>query len=157
MEFVKSRPGADPIVVEGYFAASVATVFQAWTDPDIVVKWFGMTPNSLHSATIDLRQGGGWWFVKTEDGDSSTGFEGEYLIIEPNRRLVFTWALITATRFSARQADDISRVEITFTARGDGTDVRLVHSAITNENMRHGFGDGWDAAFKTITDLFPAV
>ncbi len=50
MEFVKSAPGDDPIVVEGFFAATPAKVFEAWTDPNIVVKWFGQAPNSLHSA-----------------------------------------------------------------------------------------------------------
>jgi uncharacterized protein YndB with AHSA1/START domain len=38
MNFVKSAPGNDPIIVEGYFAAALAKVFEAWTDPAIVVK-----------------------------------------------------------------------------------------------------------------------
>jgi uncharacterized protein YndB with AHSA1/START domain len=67
MEFVKSVPGDDPIVVEGYFAATPARVFEAWTDPDIVVKWFGRAPNSVLSAIIDLRPGGAWQFLLSKD------------------------------------------------------------------------------------------
>ena len=74
-----TEPGADPIVVEGYFAAAPARVFQAWTDPDIVMRWFGRVPNSLHSATIDLRRGGAWRFVESSDDVKSVGFEGEYV------------------------------------------------------------------------------
>jgi uncharacterized protein YndB with AHSA1/START domain len=45
LEFVRTELGTDPIFVEGYFAASPATVFRAWTDPNIVMKWFGRAPN----------------------------------------------------------------------------------------------------------------
>ena len=47
MQFVKTEPGTDPIIVEGFFAATPAKVFEAWTKPDIVVKWFGHKPNSI--------------------------------------------------------------------------------------------------------------
>ena len=55
LDFLQTEQGDDPVVVEGHFAAPPAKVFQAWTDPDIVMKWFGPAPNSLHSAAIDLQ------------------------------------------------------------------------------------------------------
>jgi uncharacterized protein YndB with AHSA1/START domain len=87
--FVASQPGDDPIVVECYFAATPAAVFRAWTDAEIVKQWFGRTPNSLHSATIDLKTGGAWQFLEICDATRSVGFEGAYLAIEPDKRLLF--------------------------------------------------------------------
>lgn len=153
MEFVKSVPGNDPIVVEGYFAASPENVFAAWTDPDIVVKWFGQTPNSLHSASIDLRPGGGWKFLKSKDDDKSVGFEGRYQVVEPAEKLVFSWAHVVAHADGRREETPYSRVEVVFTARGSGTFVRLLHSAISNDESRRGIGGGWQAAFTHLTDM----
>jgi uncharacterized protein YndB with AHSA1/START domain len=150
MEFSKSPPGDDPIVVECYFAASPAKVYEAWTDPKIVVKWFGLAPNSLHSATIDLRPGGAWQFLKTKDGDKSMGFEGEYLDIQPGEKLVFSWAHVIVHANGEREATPYSQVEVNFTPKGKGTNVRLVHSAVQSEDARRGIGGGWEASFVTL-------
>jgi len=157
MDFVKSQPGTDPIVVEGYFAASPARVFEAWTDPDIVMKWFGPAPNTLHSATIDLRLGGEWRFLKSKDDAKSVGFEGQYLEIEPGEKLVFSWAHVISYANGEREATPYSRVEVVFTAKGSGTHVRLVHSAVRAEDARRSIGGGWDGAFGNLTDLLDAA
>lgn len=39
-----------------------------------------------------------------------------------------------------------------FTPNGSGTSVRLVHSAISNEQSRRGIGGGWEAAFGFLVD-----
>lgn len=154
MNFVTSTPGDDPLVVEGYFAAAPAKVFEAWTDPAIVVKWFGPRPNSLHSAAIDLRPGGAWRFLLSQDADKSIGFEGEYHEIRPGRKLVFTWAHVIAHASGTREETPRSRIEVIFTAKGAGTTIRLVHSAISNEPSRRGIGGGWEASFGSLVHLF---
>ena len=153
LEFVLTVPGADPIIVEGYFAAPPVRVFEAWTDPDIVMKWFGRGPDSLHSATIDLQQGGAWQFLESKNEEKTVGFEGEYLDIDPGRRLVFTWSKVIAHATGEREATPKSRVEVVFSANGTGTVVRLVHSAVHNEEGRRGFAGGWDFAFATMRAL----
>ena len=151
MEFVTTEPGDDPIIVECYFAASPARVFQAWTDPNIVMQWFGRVPNSLHSASIDLRQGGAWQFLESHDAEKSVGFEGEYLAIQPNARLVFTWSQVITHAKGERTSTPYSQVEIIFKPKGQGTEVRLVHSAIHSEDTRRGFAGGWESAFSTLS------
>ncbi|MHA1525133.1 MAG: SRPBCC family protein [Alphaproteobacteria bacterium] len=152
--FVKTEPGDDPIVVEGFIAAPPSTIFRAWTDPEIVVKWFGQTPNSLHSATIDLRLGGSWQFLKLVDEAMTVGFEGEYLDIVPGQRLVFSWVHVVTHANGTREATPVSKVEVTFTAKGKGTNIRLVHSAISSADARRGIGGGWEAAFASMFALY---
>lgn len=149
-----SAPGDDPIVVEGYFAATPGEVFEAWTDPVAVMKWFGQAPNSLHSASIDLRLGGVWRFVKSRDDDKSISFEGQYQDIQPGEKLVFSWAHVVAHADGKREATPYSRVEVVFTPKGKGTTVRLVHSAIRGQDARRGIGGGWQAAFTHLADGF---
>lgn len=102
--FVRTEPGDDPIIVEGFFTAPPARVFRAWTDPRVVEQWFGPAPNTLHSAAIDLRPGGSWVFLESSDASGSVGFEGEYLVVEPDRRLVFTWSRVVAPASGEREA-----------------------------------------------------
>jgi len=154
MEFVKSPPGDDPIVVEGYFAAPPAKVFEAWTDPEIVVQWFGQAPYSLKAATIGLCPGGAWRFLMADDGRQSTAFEGTYLEVRPAERLVFSWSHVVDRADGVRDATSESRVEVEFTRNGDGTDVRLVHSAIQSTDARHGVGGGWEKGFGYMVEMF---
>lgn len=156
MDFLKTKPGSDPIIVEGYFAVSPERAFQAWTDPEIVVKWFGRAPNTLHSAMIDLRPGGRWRFVETQDDKKSVGFEGRYLEIQPAERLVFSWSKVVTQADGALDATPDSRVEVAFAPKGKGTHIRLVHSEIQDQATRQGFSGGWQRAFTTMTDLLGA-
>ena len=91
--------------------------------------------------------------MEAQDAEKSIGFEGEYLEIEPGSRLVFTWSKITAYATGERDSTPASQVEVNFTAKGGGTDVRVVHSAMDSEATRKGFAGGWEFAFKTMTAL----
>ena len=156
MDFLKTEPDGDPVVVEGYFAVSPEKAFAAWTDPEIVVRWFGPAPNTLHSATIDLRRGGQWRFLESKDDERTVGFEGEYLDVRPGERLVFSWSKVIAHANGDRQATPMSQVEVVFAPWGNGTHIRPVHSAIHDEATRTGFGGGWQRAFTTMTKLLGA-
>lgn len=153
MNFVQSAPGSDPIVVEGYFAASPERVFNAWTNPDVLRKWFGLTPNSLEIAEIDLRVGGSWRLMKSEAGNKTIGFEGQYQDVRPAERLVFSWSHVVSHESGEREQTAASIVEIDFTPKGKGTFVRLVHSAIASEDARRGVGGGWESSFTSLSDL----
>lgn len=151
-QFIKSELGADPIIIEGYLAVSPKVVFQAWTDPEIVMKWFGPRPHSLLSAKIDLRVGGIWRFVMRDDEKETMGFEGEYLVINPSRRLVMNWSKFIKTPSGPHDAPSVSQVDITLTAKGAGTDIRIVHSTISDREIRIGFTDGWEHGMRNLRD-----
>lgn len=152
-QFVKTELGADPIIVEGYIAATPNAVFRAWTDPEIVMKWFGPQPRSLLSADIDLQVGGAWRFVMREDDDGSMGFKGEYLVIDCDRRLVMKWSKFTAPSRGSSEAPPLSQVDITLSAKGAGTDIRIVHSAIADKDTRIGFTSGWEHGIRNLRDM----
>jgi uncharacterized protein YndB with AHSA1/START domain len=153
MNFVTSSPGQDPVKVEGYFAASPERVYNAWTDPDVIVKWFGTHPNTLVSAEVDLSVGGAWRFVSEAGPEKTVSLEGHYREIDPPARLVFSWAHVVAHESGERQSTPESLVEIDFEPKGSGTMVRLVHSAISTESARLGVGGGWEASFGAMSKL----
>lgn len=153
-QFIKTELGSDPIIVEGYIAASPKAVFRAWTDPAIVMKWFGPRPHSLLSANIDLQVGGIWRFVMCNNGGETMGFEGEYLVIDPDHRLVMNWSKFIKVSSGPNDVPAVSQVDITLYGKGVGTDIRIVHSAISDKDTRIGFTDGWEHGIKNLRSMF---
>jgi uncharacterized protein YndB with AHSA1/START domain len=66
---------------------------------------------------------------------------GEYVVVDPPNRLVFTWGW--EGDFVATPPGS-STVEVTFTPDGDGTVVRLVHSGLPSPESAEAHGQGWD-------------
>jgi len=83
----------------------------------------------------------------------TVGFEGEYLGIAPERRLVFTWSKVITHASAERKSIATSQVEVIFTVKDNGTDVRLVPSAVLDDATRNAFGAGWAIAFTTTRAL----
>ncbi len=152
--FTHSEIGVDPIVVDAYFAASPAQVFEAWTDEDAVMQWFGYQPQSLESALVDLRPGGQWRFTFKPNDGKQMGFEGEYIEVLPSRRLVFSWQHFALQANGERELTPASRVEVDFEVKGVGTQVRLVHSGIKSIDGLKGVGRGWATSFASLLQVF---
>ena len=152
MSFLQSAPGADPIIVESLFRASVDRVFAAWTDPVAIREWFGPKPRSLVSADIDLRVGGAWRFVVNESVEGRAVLHGEYKEIEPPQRLVFTWQFLREAPDGSRTETPASTVTVTFVAEGVATRIHLRHEGIREEDARKGVGSGWTYSFGHLAD-----
>jgi uncharacterized protein YndB with AHSA1/START domain len=92
MATVAITPDQDAIVGEIFIAAPPARVFQAITDTSQVPLWWGQ--KGLYRITewkADLRPGGTWLSVGVGADGKPFQVEGEYLEVDPPRRLVHTW------------------------------------------------------------------
>jgi uncharacterized protein YndB with AHSA1/START domain len=82
----------DTVVAEIFIAAPPERVFEAITDPAQLSRWWGQ--NGLYRVgerMADVRRGGRWYC--SGEGADGTKFSvaGEYLEVDPPRRLVHTW------------------------------------------------------------------
>lgn len=114
-----------------------AEVFEMFTDPARLVTWIGV------GAELDPRPGGRFRF-EVQPGQFC---EGEYLVVEPPRRLVFSWGW-TDPWFGLPPGS--SRVEVQLTEVGGGTRLRLVHHGLPGE-MHRLHDDGWAAFLERLT------
>ena len=72
-------------------AATRSDVFDAWTRPELLAKWY-FNPQFLppdEPITVDLRVGGTWRLIMAYDAESSAATGGIYREIVPGKRLVF--------------------------------------------------------------------
>ena len=129
----------DAISLEVQVAAPQERVFRALTDPNQLVKWWGQKGLYHHTKwTADVRAGGAWRSEGVGDQDGAPyNVKGEYLEVDPPRRLVFTWQASWSGPLKTVVAFDL--VPIT-----DGTLVRLRHSGFAGAPAAAtGHYQGW--------------
>jgi uncharacterized protein YndB with AHSA1/START domain len=115
-----STPKHPKVVVKRRFNASAERVFDAWLDRDLIGQWmFGpkLRDETIVHLALDPRVGGRFSFA-VRRGNETIDHVGEYLEIEPPRRLVFTWSIANA---------DSSRVIAEIAAREPGCELTLSH------------------------------
>jgi uncharacterized protein YndB with AHSA1/START domain len=116
--------------VEVRIAASPETVFDFFTDPDKMIQWMG------RSAELEPRPGG----VLRCDINGRDVASGEYVELDPPRRLVFTWGWEGEGSVTAAGS---STVEVVLEPDGDGTQLRLAHRGLPTAESAERHGHGW--------------
>ena len=112
------RASEREIVVTRTFDAPARIVYEAWSKPELFMRWWA--PKSLGmpilSCEMDVRTGGKYRLVFGKDGASSWSFFGKYLDVIPNARMVWTNdeddAGQTITTVTFEEADGRTRVTI---------------------------------------------
>jgi uncharacterized protein YndB with AHSA1/START domain len=90
MTLTMATPGDRDIVLTREFDAPRRLVFDAWTKPELLTRWFGARGWNLISCEVDLRVGGAWRFVSRGPDGLEMGQSGVYQLVQPPERLVFT-------------------------------------------------------------------
>lgn len=83
-------PSDRAILINRTFDAPRALVFEAWTNPKHVARWWDPGRVPLDVCEIDLRPGGAFRFVHGGTSAMKHEFAGVYREIDPPSRLVFT-------------------------------------------------------------------
>src|SRR5258706_2215899 len=88
---VVAKPGQADIWIERWFDAPMQLVFEAYSKPELVRRWWAPRDQKMTVCEIDFRVGGGWRFVLTGPDGSDSAFHGTYKEIVPFSRVVDTW------------------------------------------------------------------
>ena len=83
-------PAVDQILITREFDAPRHLVYRAWTEPELVGRWWSGNRGEVTVAEVDLRVGGTWRYVMVTDDGFEAAFRGEYREIIPNERIVAT-------------------------------------------------------------------
>src|SRR5262245_8598620 len=83
-------PTDEQIMITREFGAPRRLVWRAWTEPDLVRRWWHAKRGDVTVCEIDLRVGGAWRYVMVTPDGMEVGFHGEFRAIVPDERLVST-------------------------------------------------------------------
>jgi uncharacterized protein YndB with AHSA1/START domain len=79
------------VEVTRVFDAPRELVFKAYTDPELVPKWWGWRGNVTTVDVMDVTPGGKWRYVQRSPDGQEFAFHGEYREVVPPERLVSTF------------------------------------------------------------------
>ena len=139
------------IAVTRVFDAPARILFEAWTNPELFMRWWA--PKSmgmpLRSCEMDVRTGGTYRLEFGQDAENTWAFFGKYLEVVPPTRLVWT--------NEENENDAISTV--TFMEDGGRTLLTFSEVYPTKEALAEGQGglDGTPEQFEQLDELLATL
>lgn len=138
------------VLVKRTFAAPVQAVWNAWTQPELVKRWYGLRALRMSECLIELRVGGSWrWVLEASDGQL-IAFSGVFKEIDPPHRL---------TRTELLEAMPGTNYEVTleFDADGDSTWLtsRMVYQtkAHRDGHLQSGMEGGMNETYERLDEV----
>jgi uncharacterized protein YndB with AHSA1/START domain len=121
----------------------VARVFAAWCDPLLIRRWFA--PGDMHvpEAQADARPGGRYRIVMQEPDGKQHIVGGEYLDIQKDRRLEFTW------QWEGSEATTRVRIDLQSLDAGS-TELTLTHDGFATTEARDNHQKGWTGCLAKL-------
>ncbi len=136
--------------------SSPETVWQAWTDPEMLKQWWGPENVSIPECEVDLRIGGKFYLVM-EAGEGMGPYKGtrwpmeaKYTIIEQNLRLSYAAKAWTEGQEDTTEIDQVTDLIL---SNENGKTKMKVKAAINKtgsnagmavQGMEHGFNQQFD-------------
>ena len=125
------------VTIERIYAASAEQIWKAWTDTDVLSRWYGCRPDQLWTIhQWDVRHHGGLRVSMDFDG---VPFEvvGEFLEVDPPHRLRFTFG-------------DEQVITIAIDPVDGGTRVVVTHDGLPTDEMHGIVTDGWTSSLTGL-------
>jgi uncharacterized protein YndB with AHSA1/START domain len=147
-------PTDTSILITREFAAPRHLVYRAWTEPELIRRWWHANRGEIVSIEVDLRVGGRWRYVMTATGGFEVAFSGVYREIVPDERLV-------STEMFEPMPDDIAVDTVTFAEQDGRTTVTLLVEHARREardaHLSSGMEDGLQDALAMLEQVAIAL
>ena len=152
---------ADPdrdLVLTRLIDAPREQLYRAWTEPELLKRWFAPLPYTTPVAELDVRPGGSNFIVMRGPDGQDLPHRGVYLEVVPNDRLVVTDAYVSAWEPSAKP---FMTVILTFEEEEGKTRYAAVARHWTVEDRetheKMGFHEGWGTCADQLAALVERI
>jgi len=145
------RTSERELVVTRTFNGPARIVFEAWTKPELFMRWWA--PKSMGvpilSCEMDVRTGGTYRLAFGQDAATSFAFFGKYLEVTPPSRLVWT----------NDETEDAAVTTVTFEEK-DGQTLLVLHELYPSKEAleaNRGAEDGLPEQFGQLDELLATL
>ena len=129
-------------------AAPPSSVWDAFTDPDRLARWWGPRGFSIPSLRFEPRVGEGYRIEMQPPEGAAFFLAGQFRAVEQPRRLAFTF------RWEEPDPDDVENVaELVFRDAGESTELALAQGPFRTEARRSLHHDGWSDSLDKLDAL----
>ncbi len=147
---VVTLPSDTSIRITREFAAPKHLVYQAWTTPEHIKRWWHAKRGEVTLVEVDLRVGGTWRYVMLAHGEFEVGFHGVFREIVPNERIV-------STEVYEGMPDGEAVNTITFTEVNGRTTLTVLTQHTCREHRDAHINSGMEAGMQDAMDLMEQV
>jgi uncharacterized protein YndB with AHSA1/START domain len=153
-EMTLTLPSDLEIVMQRAFNAPARTLFEVWTKPEHVRKWYPVRGTTMTVCEIDLRLGGAWRWVLMHPKGGEIAFSGVFREIDRPRRLQRT------ELFEAMPGGE-SLVTLTFDEQDGQTTLTITMLFKSKQDrdvcLKSGMELGVKECFQKIDELVAAL
>jgi len=149
-------PTDEQILITREFDAPRHLVFEAWTTPELVKRWWHAKRGEMTVAEIDLRVGGTWRYAMVTEDGFEVAFHGEYREIVPNERIVST-ETYEGVPEGVSEEDATTVNTATFTEADGRTTVTILVQAPSKASRDAIVESGMEAGLQDALDLLEEV
>jgi len=150
-----SLPSDREIVGSRIMDAPPELVFKAYTDPDLIPRWWGPRRYATTVDKMDVRPGGVWRFVHRAADGGEYAFNGVYREIVPPKRLVYTFNYEGAPGHEAVETVTFEEAEGGKTRMTDHLlfETREERDGMLNSGMEEGAAETIDRLAELLREL----
>ena len=149
-----SAGDAGTLVISHVFDAPRELVYAAWTERRHLNQWQGAPEGfTVTVQEYDIRPGGAFRICMHAPDGSDHWLQGIYREVVPSERLVFTHTWLDAAGATGHE----TLVTITFTERGDRTELTLRQAGLASTASRDGHREGWASTFTNLAGYLSAT
>lgn len=138
------------LTISRVIATSPEKLFDAWTKPDIILKWWGPEGSSVEEHELDIRVGGGWKTTFLNPDGNFYACGGIYKVIDRPRHLAMTWAWMQPDG----QRGHETMVDVSFEKVERGTLMTLVQKTFADARQTDLHNQGWTSSLDRLVRLF---
>lgn len=138
------------------FDAPVAEVWKAWTEPELLDKWWAPKPWKAVTVSMNFKPGGRWFYYMQGPDDSRHYCIADYITITPHKSFSVNDAF-TDDKGNIDSKMPSMNWNIAFSSTGNATKVDIEIIAKSEEDLNKiiemGFQEGFAAAHKNLDEL----
>jgi uncharacterized protein YndB with AHSA1/START domain len=149
-------PTDEQILIVREFDAPRRLVWQAWTTPELVKRWWNARRGEVTLAEIDLRVGGRWRYVMIAEGGFEVAFHGEYREIVSTERIVST-EVYEGLPEGLDPEEHASVNTVTFEERDGRTTLTILSEYVSKMDRDAVIASGMEAGLQDALDLLEEV
>lgn len=159
-----------PFTISRVFDAPRALVWQAWTDPEHLKRWFGPKGFTMPKCTMDFRPGGTFHYCMQGPGGAEMWGKWIFREITPPAKLVlinaFSDAAGNLTRHPMAPAWPLESLSTTTLTETDGKTTLTIESAPYNataeenklfDSAHDSMRGGWGGTFEQLAEYLKTV
>lgn len=151
-----TMPSDTEVRLQRTFKAPRDLVFDCFTKPELLKRWFMVRGFTLSLCEVDLRVGGRWRYVLSHATRPDMGMGGEYLEIQAPARSVHTEAFDDFPGQSVVTGEFVERdgeTDFTCTIRFESQQIR---DAVVATGMADGAGETYDNLARLLAETVKA-